>query len=129
MLLYFVAVKPLPTYGELIDLFSFIEEEHGSNEAMLCAKFKELYPHIEVGRPHRFFDTVQRIVAPSRPSAVSKPPLSGTPLSSYRRRVWKPRIRNPPKGKILSTIQWVIFEGQYFPVSQQLSDFVVLFSW
>ena len=87
-----------PTYGELIDLFELVEDEHSGDETVLCALFRENYPDIDIGRPGRFFETVQSIVAPVQSSMLRKPPLSGSPLVSYRRRKWKPRVRNPQKG-------------------------------
>ena len=85
-----------PTYGALIDLFELVGREHSSDEHVLCALFKDKYSHIEIGRPRRFYETVERICAPLKTSI--KPPLTGTELEDYRRRVWRPRIRNPAKG-------------------------------
>ena len=78
----------LPTYGVLIDLLDRNDEAH------LYSEFKSMYPLIPVGRPKRFYETVQRIAAPTRPSLISGPKLHGSPLRSYRRRLWEPRIRN-----------------------------------
>ena len=49
-----------------------------------------------ISRPSRFFDTIQRIVGPTKPSLQGEAKL---PLASYRRRVWELRIRN--KGKFV----------------------------
>uniref|UniRef100_A0A1X7T1Q2 Uncharacterized protein n=1 Tax=Amphimedon queenslandica TaxID=400682 RepID=A0A1X7T1Q2_AMPQE len=76
-----------PTYGELIDLF---EEALDSDD--LCAKFKIRYPEMKIGR--RFYDTVSRIAAPTKPSLTGKCSITGTQLLTYRRRTWEPRIRN-----------------------------------
>ena len=35
-----------------------------------------------------------RIVAPTQPSVIGEPKLTGSPLQTYRKRVWQPRIRN-----------------------------------
>lgn len=83
-----------PSYGELIDLFEEVEEQSFNNEHLLCSKFKERYPSISIGRPRRFYETVQRIIAPLRPSTQGRAVLTGSPLSAYRSRVWKPRVRN-----------------------------------
>ena len=50
-----------------------------------------------MSRPTRFFDAVQRIVGPTRPSLRGSAKLTGSPLASYRRRVWQPRVRNTSK--------------------------------
>ena len=87
-----------PTYGELIDLFEEKEHECTNNEGLLCSKFRKLYPKIYIGRPRRFYDTVTHIVEPTRPSLRGESRLSGSPLCSYRRRTWEPRIWNQPAG-------------------------------
>lgn len=87
-----------PTYGELIDWFQHVQDEHFDDETVLCALFNDKYPHIKISRPRRFFDTVQRIASAVQPSIRGKTPLSGSALESYRRRIWRPRVRNPPKG-------------------------------
>ena len=91
-----VVVGEYPTYGELIDLYLIVEREDFNNETVLCAKFKELYP---LGRPRRFFETVQRIVAPVRPSSLGTVSITDSALITYRKRKWIPRSRNTPKGK------------------------------
>lgn len=81
---YVVGKKP--TYGELIDLLaSSIDAKD------LRYKFQSQYPHVIVGR--RFFDTVQRIAAPTKLSVLGKQSLTGSQLSAYRKRIWEPRIR------------------------------------
>ena len=83
-----------PTYGELIDVFEESEQQCPNNEELLCSKFTRLYPHIYIGRPRHFYETVSRIVAPTKPSLRGECKLFGSPLSSYRKRIWEPRIRN-----------------------------------
>jgi hypothetical protein len=39
-------------------------------------------------------DSIQRIVGPTRPFLLGAAKLTGSPLASYRKRVWQPRIRN-----------------------------------
>lgn len=88
-----IAVRK-PTYGELIDIFEETERECPNSEDLLCDKFKAHYPKISIGRPRRFYETVSRIVAPTKPSLRGECKLYGSPLASYRKRVWQPRIRN-----------------------------------
>ena len=88
--------KKSPSYGELIDLLSDAEQESKEHATeLLASKFHQIYPHVSIGQPARFFDTVTRLAAPTRPSMIGPPKLCGSPLSSYRRREWIPRIRNP----------------------------------
>ena len=56
---------------------------------MICAR----YPMIQVGHPTRLFDTVKRIVGPTRLSLRGAAKLSDSHLATYRKRVWKPRIK------------------------------------
>ena len=84
-----------PTYGELIDIFEEAERECPNNEEVLCSKIKQLYPKIPIGRPRRFYETVSRIVAPTKPSLRGECKLQGSSLTFYRKRTWEPRIRNP----------------------------------
>lgn len=84
-----IIVHEKPTYGELIDLF-----EVTTSADDLYEKFHDQYPNIKVGRVDRFFDTVSRITAPTKPSLTGKCSLTGSPLISYRKRHWEPRIRN-----------------------------------
>ena len=81
-----------PTYGELIDIFVKVEAQANAQD-LLCSEILRRYPRISIGRPSRLFDTVQRIVGPTRPSLRGTAKLIGSPLASYRRRVWEPRIR------------------------------------
>lgn len=91
-----------PTYGELIELLEVAEAEAETSEAsvaeLLAAKFRCDYPHIPISRPSRFFDTVKRIAAPTRPSAIGQRRLNGSPLRFYLKRHWTPRIRNTQQG-------------------------------
>ena len=84
-----------PTYGDLIDLYEEVKSKNPNNVEVLLSEFKKIYPECPVGRATRFYDAVQRIIAPTKPSVIKKPCLNGSPLQSYRRKEWKPRIRNP----------------------------------
>lgn len=90
-----------PTYGELIDLLSDAERKCDKENVpeVLYHEFTQQYPHIYVGRPKRLYDTVARIAAPTRPSLRGETKLIGSPLSSYRKRKWIPRIRNAVEGE------------------------------
>ena len=44
---------PLPTYGELIDLFNKTQRENPNNEVFLSSEFKKMFPRIQIGRPRR----------------------------------------------------------------------------
>ena len=81
----------------------FEECEHVSpgDAVYLATALKGFYPALNIGRPGRLYDTIVRIVAPTRPAVRNdKAALQGTPLHSYRKRVWVPRTRNPhAKGK------------------------------
>ena len=89
-----------PTYGKLIDILQAAEiaceadhQKHSVAE-VLVEKFTSNYPHISVSRPTRFLDTVRRLAAPTKPSALGEQKLLGSPLVTYRRRVWIPRRRH-----------------------------------
>ena len=86
-----------PTYGELIDMLDDVEEGDGANASHLLARFRESYSEsdIYIGRPGRFLETVERI---SKPSLRGEPKLTGSLLASYRKRIWKPRLRNCSEG-------------------------------
>ena len=84
-------VRKMPSYGELIDLLSDAERELKEHAPeLLCDKVRQRYPHVSIGRPARFFDTVTRLAAPTRPSLIGPPKLCGSPLSSYQKRDWIP---------------------------------------
>ena len=71
---------PIPTYGELIQMLESAEGEAKISEdsvpELLLYYFHRQYP---IGRASRFYDTVQRIAAPTRSSARVKQ-LDGSPL-------------------------------------------------
>ena len=52
-----------PTYQQLIQMLSKAESEAGDSAAsvaeLLAAKFSRRFPHIRVGRPGRFLETVE----------------------------------------------------------------------
>ena len=89
-----------PTYGELIDFLQVAEiacetdSRKHSIADILTEKFASSYPHIPISRPTRFLDTVGRLAAPTKPSALGKQKLLGSLLVAYRRRVWIPRNRH-----------------------------------
>ena len=88
-----------PSYGDLIDLLEAAEiaSETDSDRSVadiLAEKFTASYPHVPISRPSRFLDTVKRLAAPAKPSAVGQQKLMGSPLTSYRRRHWIPRNRH-----------------------------------
>ncbi len=87
----------MPTYGDLIDLFEVVQEQNFNDEHVLCEKFREKFPHVEIRRPRRFFDVVQRIVAAAKRSMTGS--IAVHDISTYRERVWVPRVRNVPTGK------------------------------
>ena len=85
-----------PTYADLIKVLEEAESVgcEASITKTLLAKFSSRFPHIQISRPSRFLDTVRRIAAPTRPSTVGEAKLDGSPLRSYLKRRWTPRIRN-----------------------------------
>ena len=88
-----------PSYGDLIDFLEAAEIEtdcYQSVADILTEKFTASYPHIPITRPSRFLDTVRRLAAPTKPSAVGQQKLIGSPLTSYRHRHWIPRTRHKP---------------------------------
>ena len=89
----YIAAKR-PTYGEMIDLFTEVEQQSNENIVnTLFDKFIKLYPNVMIGRPSRFCDTVKRIAAPTRPSLTGPSKVSGSPLVSYRKRIWVPKVQ------------------------------------
>ena len=92
---------PKPTYGELIQMLESAEGEAKISEEsvpeLLLSYSHHQYPFIPIGRASRFYDTVQKIAASTRSSARVKQ-LDGSPLHSYLKRVWMPRIRNTQQG-------------------------------
>ena len=91
---YISSAYEKPTYGELIYLLEEVEQESPNDESLLYSKFKVLYPNIYVGRPRRFYETLTRLAAPTKSSLRGKVSLTGSPLTSYRKRTWQPRLRN-----------------------------------
>ena len=92
-----------PSYGELIDMLNVAESEavkHRNTHAsiLLHENFKQKYKHVSIGRPERFYDTVSRIAAPTRPSLKGTAKLQGSPLGTYRRRTWVPKITREKTG-------------------------------
>ena len=73
-----------PTYQQLIGMLSKAEREAGggapSVAELLSCKFCHRFPHIPIGRPGRFLETV-RIVGPIR-----RERLKGTARRSYLKR-------------------------------------------
>jgi len=83
-------VESFPTYGQLIDIL-----ERSSDQDSLLLEVKNEFPLLQnIGRPGRFFNTVQRIAAPTLSSTLGSAKLAGSPLKTYRKRVWEPRTRN-----------------------------------
>ena len=83
----FFLERESPSYGELIDLLSDAEQESKEHAPeLLVDKVRQIYPHVSIGRPARFFDTVTRLADPTRPSVIALPKLCGSPLLSYRKR-------------------------------------------
>ena len=81
-----------PTYQQLIGMLSKAEREASdggvSVAELLTAKFSHCFPHIRVGRPGRFLETV-RIAGPMKLQR-----LKGSARRSYLKRRWAPRNRN-----------------------------------
>ena len=82
-----------PTYQELISLLNKAESESAGGAVsvaeLLTAKFGHRYPHIRIGRPGRFLETVRRIAGP-----IKHQRLKGSARRSYLKRRWTPRTRN-----------------------------------
>lgn len=101
-----MAAHENPSYGDLLRIFEAAENEAEANKTsiieLLEAKFCNEYPHIPVCRPSCFYDTIKRIAAPTKPSAVGPRKLDGSPLQSYLNRRWAPRTRNP--GSMLAIV-------------------------
>jgi hypothetical protein len=81
-----------PSYKDLIQLLSAAERDQGnvrSTAELLTARFRDLYPHINISRPARFLETVRRIDGPIRSGR-----LKGFSRELYLERHWTPRVRN-----------------------------------
>lgn len=76
-------------------------EEFGSDQQHLCAEISKRFPSISTKRPGRLVDTITRIVAPTKPSLNGALKLTGSPLRSYRQRIWEPRVRTAKSGSRL----------------------------
>ena len=68
-------------------------DEFGSDQHLLCMELSKRFPSISTKRPGRLVDTITRIVAPTKPSLNGVLRLTGSPLRSYRQRIWEPRVR------------------------------------
>ena len=78
----------------MIDLLTEVEKQISENIVnALFDKFSKLYPNVMIGRPSRFCDTVKRKAAPTIPSLIGPSKLSGSPLVSYRKRIWIPKVQ------------------------------------
>ena len=58
------------TFGELIDRYEEFEWQTDAAN-LLCSKVSRQYPSLSIGRPSRFYDTVQRIVGPIHVTGMS----------------------------------------------------------
>ena len=97
--IHIALAKCYPTYGDLLNLLDEAEQQQSDDLAhSLAQKFSMLYPHISVTREDTFLKTVQRLAAPTRPSALGPKKLQGIDLRNYKKQLWIPRIRNT-KGK------------------------------
>ena len=73
------------TYGDLTDLYESVmisanSAEGKQSEDLFAERMYESFPGYHLSRPKRFIETVQRIVAPTRPGLRGPPKLSGSPL-------------------------------------------------
>ena len=85
-------MEKLPTYQELIELLNDAESTTGgalSTAELVAEEFKQRCPHIYIGRPGRFLETIKRISGP-----IINHKLDESSNTSYLKRQWKPRIRN-----------------------------------
>ena len=86
----------------MIDLLAEVEQEESESiPNTLFDRFSTLYPNVVLGRPSRFYDTVKRIAAPTKPSSVGPSKLSGSPLVSYRKRIWAPKVKKTQGKKVI----------------------------
>ena len=103
-----------PTYQDLIQLLGEAEREQDdqrSTAEVLTARFRQLYPHIEICRPGRFLATVQQIDGPIRNNR-----LKGSSRKLYLKRIWTPRIRNTTakQGTIIFLHAWKLTRNMYY---------------
>jgi len=85
-------MEKFPTYKELIELLNDAEsvaESALSPAELVAEEFRQCYPHIYIGRPGRFLETIRRIAGP-----ITNQRLNASSQRSYLKRQWKPRIRN-----------------------------------
>jgi len=85
-------MEKFPTYQELIELLNDAEsvtEGVLSTAEHVAEEFRTRYPHIYIGRPGRFLETIKRISGP-----IVNHKLNISSRKSYLKRQWKPRIRN-----------------------------------
>jgi len=83
-----------PKYGDLLILLDEAEQHPDNTAHSLAQSFANRYPHIPVTREDTFLKTVQRLAAPTRPSAIGPSKLQGLALKQYKERIWRPRIRH-----------------------------------
>ena len=101
-----------PSYGELIDMLNAAESEADKSrdthaKTLLLDKFRQKYKHVSISRPERFYDTVCRIAAPTRPSLKGTSKLQGSPLVTYRRRIWVPKNTREKAGIYIASNMYV----------------------
>ena len=87
-----VKIEKFPTYQELISLLNDAESVIDgvlSTAELVVEEFRLRYPHIYIGRPRRFLETIKRISGP-----IVNQKLNESSEKSYLKRQWKPRIRN-----------------------------------
>ena len=72
-----------PTYGELIDLLELHSDAHALRKCVI-----DHYSHTDIPRADWFLKTVERLAAPTRSSKAQ------IDLVEYRKRIWRPRVRN-----------------------------------
>jgi hypothetical protein len=69
-------------YGQLIDIFNDNEKETFGDALSLVSKFKSVCPSVVVRRPERFYNTVESLTMPTKPSIKGGPKLQGSPLAT-----------------------------------------------
>ena len=92
----------MPTYGDLIELYNKYE----SDQDQLCTAVSERFPSVANTRPGRLYDSISRIVAPTKKALNGTVKLAegGSPLKSYCKRIWEPRVR------ICQTLQGAVIQ-------------------
>ena len=87
-----VKIEKFPTYQELISLLNDAESVTDgvlSTAELVAEEFRLWYPHIYIGRPRRFLETMKRISG-----LIVNQKLNESSEKSYLKRQWKPRITN-----------------------------------